>query len=171
MFKKARLVLVETQCQSFLAPLPPPPKITPPPGPLPRRPAFGGLRSMVFRDLIVSFLLVLGNFAGAFSPLPSLLPSIGTAGFQEAASSAVCPNPSMMGYVTFPSPGINQLQSARNLRSIERLKALSSTVASIKQEISRRYGKNRSLTIRTGTQLLLSTRKPSSRAEHPDIIY
>jgi hypothetical protein len=89
--------------------------------------------------------LALSHGAAAFSPLPSFTsaPSgVSNPAYQADLTAGTCPNQntwSMMGYVTNPAPAQIPLQNVRNVRSIERIKALASTVASIKQEISRRF--------------------------------
>ena len=83
--------------------------------------------------------LTIGPLCSAFSPLPSISQALNAAKLTAASKAAdVCPNPSMMGYVTNPSPMHMPIQNIRNVRNVERLKSLAQTVASIKQEISRR---------------------------------
>jgi hypothetical protein len=97
--------------------------------------------------MIAVWILVvaLSHGAAAFSPLPPFTSAPGVvpkSANQADLAAGTCPNPnswSMMGYVTNPAPAQIPIQNIRNVRNVERIKFLASTVASIKQEISRRF--------------------------------
>jgi hypothetical protein len=105
---------------------------------------------MLYTSLFIYAFL---SQAAAFTPFAhfayEVTPKISDHDIHDAlrtfTTKATCPNidpMTMMGYVSYPmtpAQSQGQAQQTRQSRRLDKIKALATTVAAIKQELSRRY--------------------------------